>query len=190
MEPSIKYWFSWIAQLTDVLDICFHKKTKIMKVKAMAKFLLSIILLTVIVCTGCSKDDDNATSGLKAGKVKATITVSNEFIKADGYSFRVIATGATSISGKHTDWLVNGEKRTGIQIELGADDFAGGKTVILEATDAVITGLIVIQGSAGVAPYTVTYKVEKGGETRGEASNDKIEKGQQPAYMRSIELND
>lgn len=161
-----------------------------MKVKNLNTILFGFILTTVMVFTGCSGDDEESDPGLRAAKVNATITVSDEFVKTDGYRFTVMASGTTSISGSFTDWLVNGEKRTGIMIELGTDDFAGGKTIILESTEAVISGQITIQGLAGAIPYTVTYKVEKGDEVRGEGTNEKVVQGQDPIYMRSANLSD
>jgi len=160
-----------------------------MKVKILNTLLLGMILTSLMVFMGCSKDKDEATPDMRAGKVNATITVSDEFVKADGYSFTVLASGATSISGGFTDWLVNGEKRTGTMIELGTDDFAGGKTITLESTKGVISGLISIQGQAGAVPYTVSYKIEKGDEVRGEGTNEKIQQGQDPIFMKSADLS-
>lgn len=158
--------------------------------KLIGKGLLSTVLMSAIVLTGCSRSNDENSDELRSDKVKATITVSKEFVKADGYKMSVTATGVTNTTGKFTDWLVNGQRKTGINLELGTDDFAGGKTVTIESTDDVISGLVSIDAFAGATPFTISHKVEKGGKVRSEGTNEQVKMGQDPTFMRSANLND
>lgn len=159
-----------------------------MNIKLLNTLLRSAMVASIMIFMACSKD--KASPDLHAGKVSATITVSDAFVKANGYSFSVIAMGATSITGGFTDWLVNGEKRSGTRVELGTDDFAGGNTITLESTKDVISGLISIRGLAGATPYTVTHSIKKGDEVRSEGTNEQVLPGQDPIYMRSANLSD
>lgn len=160
-----------------------------MKSKPAAGILLGTALLTVLILPGCSKDknDDNIPS-LSKDKVRATITLSKEFLKAEGDVFSTTVSGIINTTGTYTDWNVNGQKKTGTSIEIGTDDFNGGKTIVIESVSEVVNGSISLSGfESGTTPFTVTYKIEKGSKILDEGTA-KIVVDQDPLFIKNISL--
>ncbi|NRF37884.1 hypothetical protein [Pedobacter foliorum] len=155
-----------------------------MKIKKNVMMLAcGMIALTVLF--SCKKKDGDSPSSDK--KAKITITLSSEFKKAESDKFDVTLV-ASKGNGTTVDWNVNGVLVKGASLNLGTDDFNGGKTIVIESASGFYTGALNIGGfEFGATPFTVTYKVEVNGKLIDEGSQ-RIVKDRDPIFTKTIQL--
>lgn len=145
-------------------------------------FLLAVATSGVLLLNSCSKNKDTTPTNKH---IKATITLSSEFKKAEGDYFDVTISGNDQ-NAHFTDWNVNGVKKTGTSVTIGTDDFNGGKTIVLESVSDVFSGGIEFGGfEYGNTPFTVTWKIEVGNAVKDEGS-EKIVKDRDPVFSKSV----
>ncbi|ANH82488.1 hypothetical protein A8C56_17280 [Niabella ginsenosidivorans] len=145
-------------------------------------FLLAVATSGILLFNSCSKNKDTTPANKH---VKATITLTSEFKKAEGDYFSVTISGNDQ-NAHFTDWNVNGVKKTGVSVEVGTDDFNGGKTIVLESLSDVFSGGIEFGGFENAnTPFTVSWKIEVGNTVKDEGS-EKIVKNQDPVFSKAV----
>ncbi|MCA5006227.1 hypothetical protein [Sphingobacterium bovistauri] len=123
----------------------------------------TIFLFTVLLgITSCSKDSDDSSPVDSKEALKVTVTSSSTFTN-DNSDIRV-SVGASDSNGKFMKWVVNGANGTDGQVlyNVSKEYFYGGKTAVLQSPSGYLTANINISAFAISAPFTLTYKVEKG----------------------------
>lgn len=130
-------------------------------------FSVLILLVTGFMLTGCSKDDESPSLSTK--NVKVTFSVSSTFNKETGSIFDLAINGGVILSNgtvKTVDWKVNGVNSVGTTT-IGSDFVNGGKSnVVVESAEPISSGVLsigVAQAGSTAGPFTLTYKVEFGG---------------------------
>ncbi|WP_449436090.1 hypothetical protein [Pedobacter steynii] len=156
-----------------------------MKIKKNVMMLAcGIAALTILF--SCKKKDggDGPSSGKKA---KITLTLSSDFKKAESDKFDVTLV-ASKTNGSTVDWNVDGVLVKGASLNLGTDNFNGGKTIVIESADSFYTGALIFGGfEFGATPFTVTYKVEVNGKVIDQGS-ERIVKDRDPIFTKTIQL--
>ncbi|CAM3609462.1 hypothetical protein SPPR111872_10535 [Sphingobacterium prati] len=159
---------------------------QIMKIKSMYLMVLTLVTLAFV---GCSKDDDPKPVNFKDHDITATITVSKEFKKAEDDYFNLSISGGKE-NGTFVDWDINGTKVTDDIIQLGTDDFDGGKTIVLKSLEKFQFGSLKFGGfEFGSTPYTVTWKIEDNGKVVDEGSKVII-KDADPQFLKMVSFNE
>ncbi|TKC09069.1 hypothetical protein [Pedobacter frigoris] len=147
--------------------------------------MLACGLTALTVLFSCKKKDDNSPSSGK--KAKITLTLSSDFKKAEGDYFDVTL-AASKTNGSTVDWKVDGVLVKGASLNLGTDNFNGGKTIVIESADSFYAGALNIGGfEFGATPFTVTYKVEVDGKVINEGS-ERIVKDRDPIFAKTTQL--
>ena len=129
------------------------------------KFFNSILLLTLIVgFISCSKDSDDKQPNELKDALKVTVTSSSAFVNDDSDIRVSVATHDNKANPMK--WVVNGVDGTDGQVlyTVSKEYFYGGKTAVLESKSGYLTASINISAFAITKPFTITYKVEKGGK--------------------------
>jgi len=156
-----------------------------MKIKKNVMMLVCGMAVLTLLFSCKKKDGGNAPSSDK--KAKITLTLSSEFKKAEQDKFDVTLVASKS-DGTTIDWNVDGVLVRGASLNLGTDNFNGGKQIVIESASGFYTGALIIGGfEYGLTPFTVKYKVEVNGKVIDEGS-ERIVKDRDPIFTKTIQL--
>lgn len=151
-------------------------------------FKLGVASIALFIFSGCKKGDstDTPVTGTTKRHAKIVFTISNTFSKTEGDYFDVTVSGA---NGNSTiAWIVNGTKKTGVNVSAGTDDFNGGKTITLESDGNYDWGKVSFGGfEYGATPFNVTWKIEVDNVVK-DSGNEKIIKGREPVFSKTVQL--
>ena len=122
-----------------------------------------LIVFVLVLFMGCSKDDNDGSSMESKAALKVTVTSSSTFVN-DNSDIRV-SVSTHDNKANPMKWVVNGVDGTDGQVLYGVSKeyFYGGKTAVMQSMSGYLVATVQISAFAISNPFTITYKVEKGG---------------------------
>ncbi|GAA4791931.1 hypothetical protein GCM10023231_19830 [Olivibacter ginsenosidimutans] len=142
------------------------------------------LLAGVLLFSSCSDKDDETPSVGTFKKAKITITVSDDFRKADGDFFNTSVV-ASNITGNISQWKVNDETLKNQNVELDTDDFEGGATYVIQADEPFYGLAITLGGSTNGSTFHISYKIEIDGKVENSEENVAI-KAEDEIYTKGF----
>ncbi len=126
--------------------------------------LFSILCISIIGFTSCSKDDGPSSSKGKTGK----FTISAPGLSGEDLVL-VMFTGSNGAQLVKTPWKINGvaqENQSNIRIE--NEHLADGKTIVVETATRLDNIIVTLGGTSDGTPFTLKFKAEINGKVEND----------------------
>lgn len=134
-------------------------------------FLFAIFCMALLA--SCSKDSGINNDKKKSAKFTITAPGLNP---AEGDQALMTFTGNSASGGTTTVWKINGvPQENQINIHIGNELLAEGKTVVIETATPMEVMTMVIGGRNIGTPYTVNFKAEVNGSEKNNISEQVVE---------------